>query len=137
MTAWEAPDTVIASLQFPEFQVAHLGSYGSRVDDGGLEFRGTDAVLKIDRNRLAVYRNDASNVSGTYAPEPEILARSHADGSIAHLQNWIDCIRSRGVPNANIRVGHQAARTSHIANTALREGRQVRWNASTGQVEAG
>ena len=135
ITAWEAPDTVIASLLFPDFQVAHLGSYGSRVDDGGLEFRGTDAVLKIDRTRLAVYRNDAPNVPGTYAPQPEIYVRSHADGSIAHLQNWVDCIRSRGVPNANIRVGHEAARTSHIANAALRQGRQVRWNAATGQIE--
>lgn len=131
---WEAPDTVTASLQFPEFQAAHLGSYGSRVDDGGLEFRGTEAVLKIDRTRLAVYRNDAPNQPGTYAPHPEIYVRSHADGSIAHLQNWIDCIRSRAVPNADIRVGHQAARTSHIANAALRQGRQVRWNAVTGQI---
>ena len=92
-------------------------------------------MLKIDRTRLAVYRNDAPNVPGTYAPQPEIYVRSHADGSIAHLQNWVDCIRSRGVPNANIRVGHEAARTSHIANAALRQGRQVRWNAATGQIE--
>jgi hypothetical protein len=51
------------------------------------------------------------------------------------LANWLDCERSRKAPNAPIRVGHQAARTSHIANAALRAGRRVRWNASSGKVE--
>lgn len=134
--SWDAPDTVTASLEFPKhFMAAHLGSYGNRIDDGGLEFRGTQAVLKIDRTRLALYRNDAPYVQGTLSPEPEIFVRSRADGSIAHLQNWLDCIRSRATPNADIRAGHAAARTSQIANLALREKRRVEWKAGgTGRV---
>lgn len=133
---WEAPDTVNTTLEFPKsFMAAYLGSYVSRVDDGGLEFRGDQATLKIDRTRLAVYRNDSPYVPGTLLPEPEIYVRSRADGSIAHLQNWIDCIRSRAVPNASIRVGHEAARTAHIANAALKAKRQVRWNTSTQRLE--
>ena len=60
---------------------------------------------------------------------------SKADGSIAHLQNWIDCVRSRKTPNAHIRVAHQAARTSHIANAALRAGHRVRWNGAAEKIE--
>ena len=33
--------------------VTHTGSYGSSIDDGGLEFRGDQGTLKIDRERLA------------------------------------------------------------------------------------
>lgn len=133
---WEAPDTVNTTFEFPkDFMAAYLGTYVSRVDDGGLEIRGDRATLKIDRARLAVYRDDAAYASGSLTPEPEIFVRSSGDGSIAHLQNWLDCIRSRRTPNADIRVGHAAARTAHIANAALRAKARVRWNAAAGRVE--
>ena len=93
-----------------------------------LEFRGTEATMKIDRHRLAIYPRDVPNVRGTYAPEPSVFERSAVDGGIAHLQNWVDCMRSRQKPNADIRVGHIAARTSHLANIALREHRRVTWD---------
>src|SRR5262245_26447329 len=51
---WEAPDTVNATMEFPNnFMAAYLGTYVSRVDDGGLEFRGDKGTLKVDRSRLA------------------------------------------------------------------------------------
>ena len=129
--SWEAPDTANASLEFPkDFTTAYVGSFNNRTDDGGLEFRGSEATMKIDRQRLAVYRKDAPNVPGTRAPEPEIYVRSGVDGGIAHLQNWLDCMRSRKKPNSDIRTGHIAARTSHLANIALREQRRVTWDGT-------
>jgi predicted dehydrogenase len=134
--SWEAPDTVNASIEFPkDFTTVYLGTYASRVDDGGLEFRGDRGTLKIDRSRLAFYRDDAAWAPGTHTPEPDIFVRSSGDGTLTHLQNWLDCLRSRKVPNANIRVAHQAARTSQIANASLRSGQPVRWNPATGAVE--
>jgi predicted dehydrogenase len=136
LTIWEAPDTVNTTLEFPKnFMAAYLGTYVSRVDDGGLEFRGDRATLKIDRARLAVYRDDEAWAPGTHSPQPEIFVRSSGDGSVAHLQNWVDCIRSRRKPNADIRVGHTAARTAHIANAALRAKRRVSWDNEREQVE--
>jgi predicted dehydrogenase len=134
---WEAPDTVNATLEFPRnFMAAYLGTYVSRVDDGGLEFRGDRGTLKIDRSRLAFYRDDAAYAPGTNAPEPDIYVRSSGDGTLTHLQNWLDCIRSRKSPNAPIRVGHQAARTSHIANAAMRAGHLLRWNGAAEKIES-
>jgi len=133
---WEAPDTVTSTIEFPGFLAAYLGTYVSRVDDGGLEFRGEKGTLKIDRARLAFYRDDAAYAAGTLTPEPDIYVRSTGDGTIAHLQNWLDCIRSRKAPNAHIRVAHQAARTSHLANAALRAGHKVRLNAASDQIES-
>jgi predicted dehydrogenase len=136
MKMWEAPDTVSTTIEFPNnFTCAHLGTYVSRFDDGGLEFRGELGTLKIDRARLAFYKDDAPYAPGTLTPPPELVIPSKADGSIAHLQNWIDCVRSRQKPNAHIRVAHQAARTSHIANAALRSGQLVRWNKAAEKIE--
>jgi len=137
ITSWEAPDTVNATLEFPkDFMAVYLGTYVSKVDDGGLEFRGERGTLKIDRSRLAVYRDDAPYASGTLSPEPEIFVRSSGDGTLTHLQNWLDCIRSRKQPNAHIRVAHQAARTSHLANASLRAGKLVRWNSAQERIES-
>jgi predicted dehydrogenase len=133
---WEAPDTVNATIEFPKsFLAAYLGTYVSRVDDGGLEFRGERGTLKVDRARLAFYRDDAAYAPGTNTPEPDIYVRSSGDGTLTHLQNWLDCIRSRKVPNAHIRVAHEAARTSHITNAALRGGHLVRWNSASAKIE--
>lgn len=134
--AWELPDTVTATFEFPkDFMVTHIGTYVSRIDDGGLEIRGDKATLKIDRERLAVYNEESKTIPGTNAPEPEILVKSVSDGTKSHLQNWLDCIRSRKSPTANIRVAHEAARTSHIANLALKLGRKVRWNDVTQRID--
>jgi predicted dehydrogenase len=134
---WEAPDTVTATLEFPKnFMASYVGTYVSKVDDGGLEFRGDLGTLKIDRTRLAFYRDDAANVPGTLAPEPETIVRSSGDGTLTHMQNWLDCIRSRKTPNAHIRVAHQAARTSHLANAALRAGNRVKWNNAAEKIES-
>jgi len=133
---WEAPDTVNATLEFPKnFMAAYLGTYVSRVDDGGLEFRGDKATLKIDREHLAVYRDDAAWAPGTMAPPPDIYVRSSGDGTLTHLENWLDCILTRKQPNAHIRVAHQAARTSHLANAALRAGHPVKWNPASEKIE--
>ena len=82
------PDNVTATLEYPkEFMVTHTGSYASSIDDGGLEFRGDQATLKIDRERLLVY-SEASRRTGQpwrATPEPEMVVRSQADGTIAHL----------------------------------------------------
>ena len=120
MKTWEWPDAATATLEYPgEFMVTHNGSYGSSVDDGGLEFRGDKGTLKIDRERLLVFREGAPKAAGQYTPEPEIHVRSQGDGTVSHLRNWLDCIRSRRTPNASMRIGHQAVRAAHIANAAL------------------
>jgi predicted dehydrogenase len=132
---WEAPDTVTTTFEYPkQTMVTYVGTYVSRIDDGGLEFRGDRGTLKIDRERLAVYSEQARYAAGTLSPEPEILVRSSGDGTVTHLANWLDCIRSRKQPNAHIRVGHHAARAGHIANAALRAGKRVRFDTRAEKV---
>src|SRR5712691_5075465 len=135
MKTWEWPDAVTATLEYPkDFMVTHTGTYGSSIDDGGLEFRGDRATLKIDRERLVVLNEDTRR-SGSFSPEPEIHVRSLGDGSVSHLRNWLECIRSRKAPNAPMRVGHLAVRAAHIANAALGLGARLHFNEKIGKVE--
>lgn len=136
MKTWEWPDAVTATLEYPrDFMVTHTGTYGSSIDDGGLELRGEQGTLKIDRERLLVFNEERPKSGSRFTPEPEILVRSLGDGSVGHLRNWLDCIRSRKAPNAPMRVGHLAVQAAHIANAALGLGARVRFNEKIGKVE--
>jgi predicted dehydrogenase len=132
---WQCPDTVTAVYEYPgEFMVTFTGSINSSVDDGGIMFCGSDATLKIDRSHLAVYPEGASHVSGSFAPEPELSMRSEHDGTLDNVANFVDCMRTRKSPNANIHIGFEAARASWIGNIALRRGLKVAWDAAKGRV---
>jgi hypothetical protein len=80
-------------------------------------------MMKLTRAGFEVYEEGKGR--GGRLPEPKVSAKSTGDGTKTNLQNWLDCMRSRRQPNANIRAGVEAARTSHLANQAMREGRRI------------
>jgi predicted dehydrogenase len=131
----EAPDTVTAVLEYPTFTVSFTNTMTSKIDDGGVEFRGTKGTLKVDRAHLAVYSEETPNEPGTLTPKPELVVRSHKDGSASHLENFLECMRTRKTPTAPMRVAHEAARASHLCNLSFRWGKPVRWNEDRHKVE--
>jgi predicted dehydrogenase len=134
---WQCPDTITAVYEYPgDFAVTFTGALNTGIDDGGIEFRGTEATLKINRTRLAVYPEGVRNAPGTQRPEPEIFARSEHDGTLDNVNNFISCMRSRKTPNASIQIGFEAARTSWIGNIALKRGLKTVWDAAREKVIA-
>jgi len=119
---WECPDTVQALLRYPGFDVVYEGMMSSSIDDGGLEFRGTEATLKINRSGFAVHRENAPPRTN-----PVLKADSFQDGTIDHVQNFFDCVRSRREPNAPVEAGVAAARAGQIANLAYHRNGQITW----------
>jgi predicted dehydrogenase len=45
-----------------------------------------------------------------------------------HMQNWLDCIRSRSVPVADVEIGHRSITACHLANIPRAVGRELRWD---------
>ena len=45
-----------------------------------------------------------------------------------HMRNWIDCVRSRQKPVADVEIGHRSATVCHLGNIARRLGRKLRWD---------
>lgn len=119
---WDCPDTIQAAVRYPGFDVVYEGMMASSIDDGGLEFRGTDATLKINRSGFAVYRE---GVSGR--ENPVVKADSFRDGTLDHMQNFFDCVKSRKEPNAPVETGVSAARAGQIVNLAYQRGGQITW----------
>jgi hypothetical protein len=43
----------------------------------------------------------------------------------AHISKWLDCMRSRKSPNADVVAGHYSSMACHIANIAYRSQARV------------
>jgi len=119
---WQCPDTIQAAFRYPNFDVVYEGMMSSSIDDGGLEFRGTEATLKIDRGGFDVYHEAVEGQQN-----PVVTAHSFRDGTIDHMENFFACVRSRKEPNAPVETGVSAARAGHIGNYAYHHGGHTEW----------
>ena len=45
-----------------------------------------------------------------------------------HLQNWLDCIKTRKKPVADVEIGHRSISVCHLANITRRVGRPLKWD---------
>ncbi len=128
-TYWDCPDTLIAAWQYPSYNLSYNSTLVGHLEGGTLVFRGTNAMLKITRDGLAVYPEGVLAAEKTNYPEPVVTARSTGDGTLAHVANFLDCVRSRKTPNADVRSAVASAQAAHMANLAYRKGEVVRASA--------
>jgi len=119
---WDCPDTIQAALRYPGFDVVYEGMMASSIDDGGLEFRGTDATLKINRSGMSIFHENAKGDRN-----PILKEASFEDGTIQHMRNFFECIKTRNEPNAPVETGIAAARAGHIGNLAYHHGGKTAW----------
>ena len=122
----DCPDTVSAYLRYPGFSVSYLSTLNGQHEGGGLVFRGTNAMLRLDRGGFTVYPEQTRYTETASSITPTQQARSQRDGTIDHVQNFLDCVRSREIPNAPVSVAIAGARAGHIGNRALRTGKTIR-----------
>jgi predicted dehydrogenase len=54
-----------------------------------------------------------------------------------HYQNFLDCIKSRQKPVADIEIGHRTATVCHLGNMAVRLNRKIEWDPVKEQIVGG
>jgi hypothetical protein len=94
---------------------------------GGMFF-GERGRIAIDRNR---FRADPPDLI-TDPPDPALAKIWEGPGIVArpHLQNWIDCIKTRREPNAPVETGHRTVTVCHLVNIARQVRRKLVWDPS-------
>jgi predicted dehydrogenase len=45
-----------------------------------------------------------------------------------HMQNWLDCVKSRQRPVADVEIGHRSITVCHLVNIARQAGRKLQWD---------
>jgi predicted dehydrogenase len=96
---------------------------------GGGIFVGEKCKIEINRNKFTT--NPPDFVKDP--PKPATAEIWEGAGWIArpHIQNWLDCIKTREKPNADVEIGHRSISVCHLANIARELGRKLRWDPET------
>jgi len=88
---------------------------------GGGIFIGDKGKIEIFRGRVT--SNPADLVKETIKDDEIRLYKSNS-----HMGNWLDCIKSRKKPVADVEIGHRSATVCHLGNIARWTGRKLRWD---------
>jgi predicted dehydrogenase len=157
----EIPDTLQVTYTYPKFlfhySVLNHNTYGLNGDPGaarfgsyGMQFQGTKGTLFVDRGGFKITPQTFRREEPNQPPPPpstdsrtpgyyyttEIQAEV-SDSSVQHwphVRNFLDCVKSRKRPNADIEAGHYANTTCRLGNIAYRVGRRLQWDAAKEQV---
>jgi predicted dehydrogenase len=88
---------------------------------GGCVFHGENGTLRIDRGHL---KSDPEGLAKEPLGEKDVkLFRSPG-----HHRNWLDCIRSREKPVADVEAGARTVTVIHLGNLAYWHRRELRWD---------
>ena len=59
---------------------------------------------------------------------------SAEDATGLHVKNFIECVKSRKKPNADVEIGHRASIVGHLGNIAFRTGHKIEWDAEKEEI---
>ena len=134
----EVPETATICVEYPENYLAvfTLGYRAMRYhpyNDQIQQYHGDKARLDLGREFYALYPEST-------AREMKPSADQQAPGSfnfatLSHIRNFLECIRSRKDPNAPVEAGQATNIVLCMTMDSLRQGRRLRWNPQTKQVE--
>ena len=133
----DSPESVVATAEYGEDFIASFSinyaamQYRTRNDQLN-QLDGDRARMDIGREELRVYRKGA---------EEQIAIEKKSEKGFAwatdlHVQNFLDCVRTRKTPTAPMKLAFQAALVVQMANLSLKSGRRMRWNATANRVES-
>jgi predicted dehydrogenase len=81
-----------------------------------------------DKGKIEIFRSRVTSNPAELVQEPITDSEIHLYKSDDHMQNWLDCIRSREKPIADVEIGHRSTTVAHLGNIARWLGRKLRWD---------
>lgn len=93
---------------------------------GGITFNGTEGSIHVDRGRFEAHPESLAE-----APLGDKAIRLYASSD--HLQDWLNCTRSRKLPICDVEIGCRSVTVCHLGNLAYWNHRRLRWNPKTEQ----
>ena len=154
----EMPDVLQVTYEYPSFvlsygacntnahglggrspEMAYYQARGANDRPHGEAFYGTNGTLFSDRIGFEIYpeplpvvRRDGSQrlnspIEG-YRMKPKRV--SGKDCTDLHVRNFIECVRSRALPAADVEIGHRSTTVAHLGNIAFKTRKKLNWDAA-------
>ena len=130
-SAGETPDTLQVLYEFDDFTMSWSHAVG--IDNGfygrqnGVGFVGNNGTLVVGR-RTGWEVIPEKDDKGKDKIDREIRLTAFGQGLNNHMVNFIDCVKTKGIPNCPVEVAAGVARTCHLGNIAYKTGRRLYWD---------
>jgi predicted dehydrogenase len=126
----ETPDVQQVTYQFRNLVVSWTTSEIGEGEPFTLDIYGTKGAMTLLRSGFTV-RPETAAKAGTKERIPLMDAMEMKGGDLdaQHARNFLDCVKSRKRPNADVEEGHRTAVMCHLGNISTRLGRSLHWNA--------
>jgi len=113
--AFRYANGVTVRLELPEGQI-----------NGGAMFVGAKGRVELWRND---FRTDPPDLIKDLPPKEEVVKWNRAQYQAEyHMQDWLECMRSRKLPLADVEIGHRTVSVCHLANLTRQLNRKLQWD---------
>ena len=128
--AIETPDIQQALYGYPDKTIIWecglnpgIGPYGR---GHGVAYIGQKGTLVVDRGGYEVIPDRSNEKKGPFFEG--IKQKNYGDGQDEHVENFLECIRKGGTPNASVHVGAKVAIVAEMGNIAYRSQKIIHWD---------
>ncbi len=130
---WQTPDICNNVLDYGSFLANFNVQFVNGRDGVGGTVYGSEGTIVFDGTFRVYMRTDdpATGDVNEYS-HPVEQWDSYYEGP-AHVQNWLDCMRTRKEPNSPVEVGHNVITAAHLCNLSYRSKQTMRYNIETGE----
>jgi predicted dehydrogenase len=135
------PDTLEATFEFASGRLALFGQYEASgnpaLRSGEVELRGTLGTVYVSGRRFEIVPERGGQFQDRtprMEPVKQDAKGSNRDLTALHARNFLDCIKSRNRPNADIEIGHRSTTFSLLANIALAAKARLEWDAQAERI---
>lgn len=129
------PDTMEVVWELGSGSLATFGQYEACknpvLSRGAIEMRGTDGTLSIDNAGSFLITPEHGGQFQKPGPRMEAMEEKEPDRQmdLRHTRNFLDCVKSRERPTADIEIGHRSTTFCLLANISLATRSRLEWDA--------
>jgi predicted dehydrogenase len=127
----ETPDTYVVTYEFPGctlvYEQRDWAPYHEHGFENGVVFYGEKGYMEL---------GPASGMKVFGERNRAMLSKAEPNPLATHQRHFVDCVKSRQRPRADIDVAHKSALLAHLGNIAYRVGRDLRFDPKAERVAA-
>lgn len=133
------PDTWGAMIDFPGrpwapsgYMVTYTCVFSNESDQNGEIFYGTNGTVETHEGFVKVIPERAEVADQVVEAMEQ---KSDMWGDAAHMQNFVECLKTRQTPNCPETNGHYASSAAHLAVLSHLKGERMEWDAEHNRVK--
>lgn len=109
----QTPDIQQVTYSFPKVVVTWTSSEIGEGDPVTLNIYGTKGMMTLTRGGFKV-KPESVKTDGKTIPLMDPLQADASELNVTHVRNFLDCVKSRNRPNADVEEGHLSAVMCHL-----------------------